>query len=126
MKSTEEVKFVNWYRRPKKRGPPFSTKPIQRQQQPCSNCGRTGVQMGKDCLAFGKKLKKCQKYNHFAAVCRSSKSDTRKGDWKRQDQQQEHRQQKSRGNYTKRKWQVKKTSEEPTDSSKKTDDEFFG
>jgi hypothetical protein len=55
-----------------------------------------------------------KKYSHFAAVCRSSKSDTRIGDWRRQDQQQEHRQQKSRGNYTKRKWQVKKTSKEPT------------
>ncbi len=68
--------------------------------------------MGKDCPAFGKKCKKCQKYNHFAAVCRSSKPDTRKSDGKGQDQQQEHRQQKSRGNYTQRKRQVKKTSED--------------
>ena len=63
MKSTEEVKFVNWDRQHKKRGPPFSTKPIQRQQQPCNYCGRIGVHdVGKDCPAFGKK---CKKYNHF-------------------------------------------------------------
>ena len=77
MKFTEEV-FVNWDRQHKKRGPLFSRKPIQRQQQPCNYCGRIEVyDVGKYCPAFGKKCKKCQKcqkYNHFAAVCRSSKS----------------------------------------------------
>ena len=41
----------------------------------CKYCGRNQKHRSKeDCTAWGKKCKKCDKPNHFAAVCQSSTS----------------------------------------------------
>lgn len=42
-------------------------------QQPCAYCGMTGRHpAGRDCPAYGKRCNKCNRFNHFASVCKSS------------------------------------------------------
>eukprot|EP00794_Sanderia_malayensis_P020867 gene20867-22919_t len=42
---------------------------IRKEQKQCGYCGLTHEE--RHCPAFGKKCRKCQKMNHFAAVCKS-------------------------------------------------------
>ncbi|XP_028407514.1 uncharacterized protein LOC114530123 [Dendronephthya gigantea] len=119
----EEVKFVNNEKRHKRRRTPYVGKPLGRQTQPCNYCGQTRTHIsGENCPAYGKKCKKCQKYNHFAIVCRSSKSDTQKGDRRKSSHEREIDQQGSQ----KQKRSIKKTSEDATDTATSSDDKFFG
>lgn len=56
----------------------------------------------------------------------SNNPEPQKCDWTRQDKKREHRQQKSRRKCVKRRWQVKKASQEAKDCSTSLDDEIFG
>lgn len=70
----DEVKYVNKndYRKRRTKNAGKSG----RQPQPCNYCGQSGAHI--NCPAYGKWCKRCRKNNHFAVVCRSSKSDTSK------------------------------------------------
>ena len=51
----------------------FIAKPNKRSQKACNNCGGKLPHRG-PCPAKGKTCRNCEKPNHFAAVCRSSKT----------------------------------------------------
>eukprot|EP00794_Sanderia_malayensis_P005111 gene5111-biopygen4169 len=51
----------------------FNTKPNNRSQKQCGNCGGKFPHKG-SCPAKGKTCRNCNKSNHFAVVCRSSKT----------------------------------------------------
>ena len=51
-----------------------STKPKQQDGPKCDYCGRVKHQSKDQCPAKGKQCSKCQKLNHFAAVCRSDQA----------------------------------------------------
>ena len=75
-------------------------------------CGLTGVHAkGRDCPAYGKKCRKCHKWNHYSSVC---KSDGFRG-------QNSTGRKPSRGRIRGR---IKKTTEDAESTS--SDDEFFG
>lgn len=81
-------------------------------QQRCGFCGLTGVHAkGRDCPAYGKKCRKCHKWNHYSSVC---KSDGFRG-------QNSRGRKPSRGRIRGR---IKKTTEDAESTS--SDDEFFG
>ena len=78
-------------------------------QQKCNKCGYPHKQ-NERCPAFGKKCNRCNKWNHFASVCQSSKTSTSK--------------QQQRSTYSRKTQprQVRKTEEDESTSS---DDEYF-
>ena len=59
----------------KDRYPSFSASNTSVSNKPCRFCDL--VHLPRQCPAYGKTCRKCGKYNHFAVVCRSFKSDTR-------------------------------------------------
>ena len=59
----------------KDRYPSFSASNTSVSNKPCRFCDL--VHLHRQCPAYGKTCRKCGKYNHFAVVCRSFKSDTR-------------------------------------------------
>ena len=89
--------------------------------KPCEYCGRTGFhKAGKDCPAYGKQCRNCDRWNHFAAVCKSrarnESSNMQGGSNHKYERKQTGK--KSRD-------LVKKTTEYDTDSSFSSDDEFI-
>ena len=87
---------------------------------PCNYCGLTGMHSkGKNCPAYGKKCNKCQRWNHFASVCRA---DTPTKQTKA-SQQSTTSQRYGKSNYKKN--QVKKTTAEEEENQTSSDDEFF-
>ncbi|CAC5361325.1 unnamed protein product [Mytilus coruscus] len=72
-----------------------------------SNCGYCGFDHGegKRCPAYGKQCRNCEKYNHFASVCRAEKK----------------KQQNRAGNFRQRGRSVKKTTEDKIETESNTD-----
>ncbi|CAC5398547.1 unnamed protein product [Mytilus coruscus] len=84
-----------------------------------SNCGYCGFDHGegKRCPAYGKQCRNCEKYNHFASVCRAEKK----------------KQQNRAGNFRQRGRSVKKTTEDKIETESNTDisdydedEDYFG
>ena len=94
---------------------PSREKPEDQKKQPCEYCGQSGTHpAGKSCPAYRKKCLKCQKFNHFAVVCRAGGKD--------KHQKSEQKQPKNK----ECKKHVKKTTEETaSDNSTSSDDEFY-
>ncbi|CAG2213739.1 unnamed protein product [Mytilus edulis] len=84
-----------------------------------SNCGYCGFEHceGNKCPAYGKQCRNCEKYNHFASVCRTEKK----------------KQQYRAGNFRREGRSVKKTTEDKIDTDSNTDisdydedEDYFG
>ena len=116
MKIPEDVKKLS--RRPGECQPPRSRSGYQK-KQPCGYCGQVGTHpKGKNCPAYGKKCSKCQRFNHFATVCRAdTPRDSKKG--------QQHKPELGKSHNDKQQRHIKRTTEESPDSSTSSDDEFF-
>ncbi|XP_038054673.1 uncharacterized protein LOC119726895 [Patiria miniata] len=94
-------------------------KPKFHKSPPCAYCGLTGTHpQGKNCPAYGKKCNKCQKWNHFASVCRADRLRAESRGPPSQPVPPKYAKPKQRGNH------VKKTSMEEDDQTS-SDDEFF-
>lgn len=80
--------------------------------QPCGYCGLRRVHPDRrNCPAYGKTCNKCQRPNHFAAVCRADRY---------RNSMDKNRYDTKRGRN-----QVKKTSERESDSGDTSDEEFL-
>ena len=53
------------------------TKDLQVSSELCDRCGYDNCKGGKNCYAFGQKCHNCNKKNHLAKVCKSSKTENR-------------------------------------------------
>ena len=116
MKIPEDVKKLT--KRPEARQP-ARRRSGYKKKQPCGYCGQVGTHPeGKNCPAYGKKCSKCQKFNHFATVCKAdTPRDSKKG--------QQRKPERGQSDNFKQRRHVKRTTEEPPESSTSSDDEFF-
>ena len=100
MKIPEDVKKLSQHGDRQK---PGRNRLENRNKRPCDYCGMTGTHpAGKNCPSYGKQYSKCQRFNHFAAVCRAGS----KGRKQKQEQKQN----------------MKRTTEESADSSTSSDE----
>ena len=121
MKSPDEASSVAKFQKQQR----YIRKPTDGKQKfdkspPCNYCGLTGVHSkGKNCPASGKKCNKCQRWNHFANVCRAD-TPTKQTE---APQQSTTSQRYGKSKYKKN--QVKKTTAEEEENQTSSDDEFF-
>ena len=82
-------------------------------------CGQVGAHPeGKNCPAYGKKCSKCQKFNHFATVCRADTSRESK-------KSQQRKPERGQPDNVKQRRHIKRTTKESPDSSTSSDNELF-
>ncbi|CAG2239919.1 unnamed protein product [Mytilus edulis] len=83
----------------------------------CNYCGKThSFERRKDCGAYGKQCNKCQKWNHFAVVCKSKMATIDQSNDRFRNKRHIKRNQGRN---------VRKTTED-TSEEEYSDDEFFG